>query len=275
MQKAKKVIVSMLSFVLLFGVIFPIKAKAATITGQDVVTEARKYTGVRYTWGGANPSTGFDCSGFTQYVYGRLGISLPRVISTDMSSQRGVGTKISSIDDLKPGDLVITYNYDHIGIYVGNGYYINSPQPGDYVREMPITYFNEGRRVLPEQNTDFRGYITVDSTPYYASASNDNSLIRGYLNEGDVVVCYAKEGNWYYTSKGYIYNTRIREMPYRGNFEVAYDGAPYYSSASNDDSLIVGRWKKKDQVTVDFKEGNWYHTSGGWVYKTALTPRFR
>lgn len=165
LNKINKLVATMLSLVLLLGITSPIKVKAATVTGQDVVNEARKYTGVRYTWGGTNPSTGFDCSGFTQYVYGCLGIALPRVISTDMASQRGVGTKISSIDDLQIGDLVITYNYDHVGIYVGNGYYINSPQTGDHVREMPITSFVEGRRV-PGVVSDYKGvhvgeYINV------------------------------------------------------------------------------------------------------------------
>lgn len=273
MKKIKKSISLMLSTIIILIMGISTNVKAATVTGQDVVNEAKKYIGVKYVWGGKDPSTGFDCSGFTSYVYKQLGITIPGWVDSGSSSQAGVGTKISNINDLQLGDLVITYNYGHVGIYVGNGQYINSPQPGDSVRIMPITNFNEGRRIVSQQS-NWYGYITTDSTPYYASESNNDSLIRGYVNAGDVVVCYSREGNWYYTNKGYIYNTRIKDMPSRCNFTVDYDGAPYYSSPSNNDSLIVGRWKKGDQITIDYKEGNWYHTSAGWVYKTAVTPVF-
>ena len=123
---------------------------------DKVIAEAYKHLGKPYVWGATGPNS-FDCSGFTQYVYKQaLGITLPRVISTSMSSQRGVGTKISSISDLRVGDLVITNNYNHVGIYVGNGQYINAA--GDDLGNTPglaykviisnIYGFNEGRRVV-------------------------------------------------------------------------------------------------------------------------------
>lgn len=90
-----------------------------------IVSTAKRYLGVKYVWGGTTPS-GFDCSGFTQYVFAQHGISLPRV-SRD---QFNVGTSVS-FSNLQPGDLVFfsldqDKVIDHEGIYVGNGQFINA-----------------------------------------------------------------------------------------------------------------------------------------------------
>lgn len=83
---------------------------------------AEKFQGEAYVFGGSNPSTGFDCSGLTQYVYGQAGINLPRTAQ----SQYDVTSRVAP-SDVKPGDLVFfqgTYNagdyITHVGIYVGN-----------------------------------------------------------------------------------------------------------------------------------------------------------
>ncbi|MBU3087449.1 C40 family peptidase [Clostridium gasigenes] len=125
------------------------KGSAPSNKGEAIVAEAYKHIGKPYVWGGKGPNV-FDCSGFTSYVYRQNGINIPSYIglSTGSESQRGYGTLISNISDLQPGDLVITYNYGHVGIYVGNGKYINSPQPGERVKVSNITSFNEGRRIL-------------------------------------------------------------------------------------------------------------------------------
>lgn len=89
-----------------------------------VITTAKQYLGVKYVWGGTTPS-GFDCSGFSQYVFAKHGISLPRV-SRD---QYQVGNAVS-FDNLQPGDLVFFAlggnGIDHLGIYVGGGQFINA-----------------------------------------------------------------------------------------------------------------------------------------------------
>ena len=90
-----------------------------------IIATSKQYLGVHYVFGGTTPS-GFDCSGFVQYVFAKNGISLPRV-SRD---QFKVGTSIS-YSNLKAGDLVffsLAKNgvVDHEGIYVGNGQFINA-----------------------------------------------------------------------------------------------------------------------------------------------------
>lgn len=92
-----------------------------------VISYAKQYLGVPYVWGGTT-SAGFDCSGLVQYVYrNSVGVKLPRV----SQAQRNVGTRVSRAQAL-PGDMV-NYNH-HVGIYLGNGYMIHAPKPGDKVK---------------------------------------------------------------------------------------------------------------------------------------------
>jgi len=93
---------------------------------DSVIATAKQYLGVKYQWGGCIPETGFDCSGFVSYVFGQNGIVLPR-ISRD---QYTVGTKVS-FENLQPGDLVFfSFAGDgvvsHVGIYTGEGQFINA-----------------------------------------------------------------------------------------------------------------------------------------------------
>ena len=90
---------------------------------------AMQYLGIPYKWGGASPETGFDCSGFTMYVYAKLGVSLPH----HAASQFGMGTPVSR-DQLQPGDLVFFRGLGHMGMYIGGGQFIHSPRTGDVVK---------------------------------------------------------------------------------------------------------------------------------------------
>jgi len=76
---------------------------AASANGSSIADFAKQYLGVRYVWGGASPK-GFDCSGFTMYVFKQFGYSLPHTASGQWAS--GIGAKVSSISELQPGDLV-------------------------------------------------------------------------------------------------------------------------------------------------------------------------
>lgn len=110
------------------------------LAGKKVVETAAKYIGTPYLWGGTSPS-GFDCSGFTQYVYAKLGIKIPRT----SEQQALMGTPVDGISNAQPGDLVFFAGSDgtaqapgHVGIYVGNGEMINAPYTGTNVRVEPV-----------------------------------------------------------------------------------------------------------------------------------------
>ncbi|WP_234986542.1 C40 family peptidase [Demequina sp. NBRC 110055] len=104
----------------------------AAISGSAVIAEASKYVGVPYVSGGSSPS-GFDCSGFTSYVYGQLGISLPR----SSGAYYSVGTRVSNP---QPGDIIVSPG--HVGIYAGPNLQIDAPRPGKTIQFRPIWQSN-------------------------------------------------------------------------------------------------------------------------------------
>ncbi|OQB15223.1 MAG: Gamma-DL-glutamyl hydrolase precursor [Firmicutes bacterium ADurb.Bin193] len=115
-------------------------------TGVEVVEYAKKYLGYKYRYGGSSPSTGFDCSGFTSYVYKQFGYTLNRTAAGQ--TQNGVAV---SFDDIMPGDLLIFSNakqtYGHVGIYAGDGWFIHSVQTGTPVSMTGLWTTNYGRRL--------------------------------------------------------------------------------------------------------------------------------
>ena len=126
---------------------------AGSAAEDQVVAEARKYVGVPYRWGGTDPATGLDCSGFTKLVFGNLGVQLPRV----SAQQATAGKPVASLEHARPGDLVFFDHsldrpgIDHVGIYIGNGQMIAAPQPGESVKVQSVGSPTVIRRVLPEQ----------------------------------------------------------------------------------------------------------------------------
>jgi cell wall-associated NlpC family hydrolase len=97
--------------------------------GAQVVSIAMRYLGVPYRWGGASPSSGFDCSGLTMYVFAQIGVSLPHYAA----AQYGLGRPVSK-SELAPGDLVFFRGLGHMGMYIGGGNFIHAPQTGDVVK---------------------------------------------------------------------------------------------------------------------------------------------
>ena len=140
---------------------------AAGPSGSSVVAEAAHFLGVPYLWGGATPA-GFDCSGLVQYVYGQLGVNLPRT----SQQQALAGTPVASLAAAQPGDLVFYAGSDgtasspgHVGIYVGNGQMIDAPYTGTSVQVDPVGSPVAIRRVLPAATGAALGTGAAAATP--------------------------------------------------------------------------------------------------------------
>ena len=124
-----------------------------SVSGTDVVNYAKQYLGYRYVYGGSTPSTGFDCSGFTSYVYKHFGISLSRSSKAQASNGRAV-----SKSDLQVGDILCfartsgSKTVGHVGIYIGGGKFIHAANSNTGVIISNVDgagyYYMTARRVI-------------------------------------------------------------------------------------------------------------------------------
>ena len=141
----------------------------------NLVDSAMNFLGVRYKLGGNTAETGFDCSGFTRYVFeSSLGRVLPH-----RADEQANAPELAKVDkkDLKPGDLVffdtMRRTFSHVGIYLGDGKFIHSPRTGESVRieDINISYWAHhftGARRVPEL-ADADGKASNASTSMLAS----------------------------------------------------------------------------------------------------------
>jgi cell wall-associated NlpC family hydrolase len=128
---------------------------------SDLVLDAMNFIGVRYRRGGQSAEQGFDCSGFTRYVFEHsVGLVLPR---RAVEQAHAPGLLAISRDQLKPGDLVffntLRSTFSHVGIYIGDGKFIHSPRTGEEVRveDMRVSYWMQrfsGARRAPQVGGD-------------------------------------------------------------------------------------------------------------------------
>ena len=111
----------------------PLNTASTDGVGWDAVAVAEHYLGVRYLWGGSNPQSGFDCSGFVKFVYAQLGLTLAHYAATQY-----VTTPHIDASQLEAGDLVFFEPHSdgpgHVGIYIGEGQLIEAPHTGDVVK---------------------------------------------------------------------------------------------------------------------------------------------
>ncbi|GAC1307854.1 MAG: hypothetical protein NVSMB21_12350 [Vulcanimicrobiaceae bacterium] len=125
-------------------------AASALRGASALLATALGYLGTPYVWGGAAPG-GFDCSGFAYYAFARLGIGIPRTADAQFAAGRPVA------GDPLPGDLVFFQTYDygasHVGVYLGNGRFVNAIRPDVHVATFASEYFRSrylgARRFLP------------------------------------------------------------------------------------------------------------------------------
>lgn len=124
---------------------------------SDMLNYALKLIGINYKYGGTQPSTGFDCSGYVSHVFRQVaGLSLPHN-ALNISRQ---GKRISK-NELQPGDLVffntLRHSFSHVGIYVGDNRFVHAPSSGGGVEVVNMAdkywtkHFNGARRVLTFQ----------------------------------------------------------------------------------------------------------------------------
>ncbi|MDR1850352.1 MAG: C40 family peptidase [Zoogloeaceae bacterium] len=129
-------------------------------TAQDVLLKGFSVVGTRYRFGGIQPETGLDCSGFVQFIYREgAGLVLPRTTR----EQAELGEEVDR-NDLKPGDLVFFNTrrraFSHVGIYLGDDYFLHAPSAKGSVRmdSMMNHYwrgrYNGARRVLQTQTAE-------------------------------------------------------------------------------------------------------------------------
>ena len=146
-------------------------AGGASSTGSQAVALAQSYAGVPYLWGGTDPAKGLDCSGLTQLVYSKLGVTLPRVAA----DQAKAGTEVGSLSQAQPGDLVFFGSpAHHVGIYVGNGQMIDAPHAGATVGVHQIAGYgaiSQIRRVTGTADT------AAGALGYPGVAASSNQLL--------------------------------------------------------------------------------------------------
>lgn len=130
---------------------------SASSEGERIANFAKQYVGCKYVYGGTTPS-GFDCTGFAYYVYNSCGISLSR--SCSVQAQTGVEVGRQSRDELQAGDLLLFANGNngsigHVGIYIGDGYFVHAKNSNsgvviDHLTNNPYynQYYYSGRRIV-------------------------------------------------------------------------------------------------------------------------------
>ena len=109
--------------------------KTSALTGNNLVSYASKFVGTPYKRGGTT-ATGFDCSGFTSFLYRQFGITLSRTTGGQMSG----GVRIASLAEALPGDIICYAG--HVALYIGNGQIIHASVPGSTVKQASATGIN-------------------------------------------------------------------------------------------------------------------------------------
>jgi peptidoglycan DL-endopeptidase CwlO len=110
---------------------------------ERAVKVALGAVGTPYRWGGESPATGFDCSGLVRWAYGRVGIDLPHSSYALYSEGRRVRES-----QMEPGDVLVFDGLGHVGLYIGNGKMVHSPETGRHVEVVRLAATNYGARLV-------------------------------------------------------------------------------------------------------------------------------
>ena len=135
-----------------YAITTAVGSAGGSVTGQQIADYALQFVGCRYVWGGTSPETGFDCSGFVQYVYKQFGYNLNRVACDQ--AKNGVHVDGNA---LQPGDVLCFYSSDnyigHTAIYIGNNRFVHASTSttGVIISELNGYYWTRGyeaRRIV-------------------------------------------------------------------------------------------------------------------------------
>ncbi len=135
-------------------------------SASDLVMAAMNFLGVPYRRGGSSAESGFDCSGFTRYVFEHsVGLVLPRRAD---EQARSAGLFKIGRDELKPGDLVffntMRRTFSHVGIYIGDDKFVHAPRPGEEVRVDDLRQSYWARRFTGARRAEL-GSLTLAAPP--------------------------------------------------------------------------------------------------------------
>ncbi len=179
---------------------------------NEIINTAKSFLGTPYQWGGTSPS-GFDCSGFTQYVLAQNGKSIPRTSQEQFASGQAVDKS-----NLQAGDLVF-YNWSggteatHVGIYEGNGKMIHAPHSGDVVKEVDFNSY--GQNAYLGARRYYKG--TEGALPGLAKLG-DEAEVRGLNYPTPEILIRQKTGKAYLTG---LNGTQIVNLD-RGDTVIPY-----------------------------------------------------
>lgn len=200
---------------------FAINVNNGTLSGNsqtnpqgdnEIINTAKSFLGTPYQWGGTSPS-GFDCSGFTQYVLAQNGKSIPRTSQEQFASGQAVDKS-----QLQAGDLVF-YDWSggteatHVGIYEGNGKMIHAPHSGDVVKEVDFNSY--GQNVYLGARRYYKG--TEGALPGLAKLG-DEAEVRGLNYPTPEILIKQKTGKAYLTG---LDGTQIVNLD-RGDTVIPY-----------------------------------------------------
>lgn len=200
---------------------FAINVNNGTLSGNsqtnpqgdnEIINTAKSFLGTPYQWGGTSPS-GFDCSGFTQYVLAQNGKSIPRTSQEQFASGQAVDKS-----QLQAGDLVF-YDWSggteatHVGIYEGNGKMIHAPHSGDVVKEVDFNSY--GQNVYLGARRYYKG--TEGALPGLAKLG-DEAEVRGLNYPTPEILIRQKTGKAYLTG---LDGTQIVNLD-RGDTVIPY-----------------------------------------------------
>ncbi|KIL46622.1 hypothetical protein KP77_27490 [Jeotgalibacillus alimentarius] len=203
MKLLKKTLVLLLALTLLIPAALD-NNRAEAASASDLTNYAKRFLGTPYVYGGASPS-GFDCSGFVQYVMkNSAGISVPRT----SSAQYGVGTSISK-SNLQAGDLVFFNTFgsgvSHVGIYIGNSNFIHAhTYKGINIDSINDPYYWGSRYVGAKRVGSFDGSPTqtAQAAPSYSGIYAD--ITKDFWAYDDIAylkkegIMYGKNGGAYF-----------------------------------------------------------------------------